>query len=272
MFYKDGIQTNNPYMSYLTNEQVIRHNLLAIQSEASRRSVEEMPTLAFVGTHLDLQHTCPEETPDQKDERLHSMITEILPEEMQQCVITNGGSLRQVTFRVNARTPSEEDYRTAGRLKEALVSRSRAKPRNLPLKWCGFEVALRKLMQQLGRQTLSRQECEFIAYKLGFDPPSLKACLNYLRQLHILTFYDVLPDVVFGSSQVVLDKITELNLQREGQPCNCRSTAKVSSAWHCLAGNPPVTVLLQALQPASNSKGPAENSQVTLHCDRGRGR
>jgi hypothetical protein len=115
-----------------------------------------------------------------------------------------------VTFRVNTREPGTSDKETVRLLREALTRRSRAKPRNLPLKWCGYEVALRKMMGQLGRQTLSLQECEFVGYKLGFDLPSLKACLQYLRQLHIISFYDVLPDVVFASSQVILDKITEL--------------------------------------------------------------
>ena len=208
-FYKGGEQTNDPYPSYLTNEQVIRHDLLAIQSQASRNGIEETPNLAFVGTFLDQQDTCPE-TPDQKDQQLHSMITEILPEEMQQCVITNGRSLRQASFRLNTRTPGKRDYETARRLKLALMKRSRAKPQDLPLKWSGLEVALRMLMKELGRQVMSREECQFIGYKLGFDLPSLRAALNYLRQLHIICFYDVLPNVVFASSQVILDKITEL--------------------------------------------------------------
>ena len=210
VFYKDGVQANDMYKSYLTNEQVIRHDLLAIQSETCQSSIDEMPNLAFVGTFLDLQDACPDETPDQKDEKLHCMITEILPEEMQHCVISYGGSLRQVTFRLNARIPSDKDYETAGRLKEALMSQSRVKARNLPLKWCSYEVVIAKLMQQLKRQILSLQECEYIGFRLGFDPLSLKACLHYLRKFHIITFYDVLPNVVFGSCQVILDKITEL--------------------------------------------------------------
>ena len=209
VFYRDGVQANDPYKSYLTNEQVIRHNLLAIQSEASQKGVDKIPCLAFVGTHLDLQDACTEESPDQKDERLHSMITEILSKDMQACVISSG-SLEHVTFRVNTKTPTERDYKTAGQLKDALMSQSRVKPKNLPLKWCVFEVALRKMMEQPNRQILSLQECQFIGYKLGFDAPSLKACLDYLRQLHIVSFYDVLPNVVFTSCQVVLDKITEL--------------------------------------------------------------
>ena len=232
VFYKDGEQGNDPYKSYLTNEQVIRHNLLAIQSVANHSGIVETPSLAFVGTFLDQQHACPEETPDQKDEKIHSMITEILPEQLQQSVISNSGSLRQVTFRVNTRTPSDEDYETAGRLKGALMSRSQVKSRNLPLKWCGFEVALRKMMDKLRRQILSLQECEFIGHKLHFDRPSLKACLLYLRQLHIISFYDVLPNVIFGSCQVILDKITELvTLSLELKKKN-RTTFGVDRKFH----------------------------------------
>ena len=65
-------------------------------------------------------------------------------------------------------------------------------------------------MQQIDRQCLSRRECEFIGHKLGFDLPSLNAALEYLRQLNILSFFEALPGVIFGSSQVILDKITEL--------------------------------------------------------------
>ena len=210
VWYKDGKEVNVPYPSYLTNEQVIRHDLQAIQSQASSNGVEDMPNLAFVGTFLDEQHICIEESPDEKDKRLHSMITEILPEEMQQCVITNGGSLHHVTFRVNARTPSPTDFKTVGRLKEALVSQSRAKAKDLPLKWAGLEAALRVMMEKLDRQVLSRQECEFIGHNLGFESLSLNAALKYLCELHIISFYDVLPNVVFASSQVVLDKVTEV--------------------------------------------------------------
>ena len=221
-WYKDGVQVNVPYASYLTNEQVIRHTLQAIQSQASSSDIEEMPNLAFVGTFQDQQDTCTEETPDEKDERLHSMITEILPEEMQQCVITNGQFLRNTMFRVNARTPEEGDFETVRRLKEALVSKSRAKPRDLPLKWCGLQVALCVMMEKMGRQVLSREECDFLGHKLGFDPPSLKAALNYLRELHIIWFHDALPHVVFGSSQVIMNKVTEivvycLELKKEGR-------------------------------------------------------
>ena len=209
VLYDDGQPVNDPYESYYSHEQVIRHDLQAIQSEAIQSGIEEMPNLAFVGTFLDEHHNC-SETPDMKDERLHGIITEMLPQEMQECVITPGGSLKQATFRINARTPGKQDFDTVDGLKGALLLHSRVKPRDMPLKWHGYEVALHMLMEELKRQSLSRTECEFIAHKLGFDLASLNAALHYLRQLNIIAYYDELPNVIFGSSQVILDKITEL--------------------------------------------------------------
>ena len=210
-FYKEGEQTCAPYESHYTNEQVIRHDLQVLQSEATRCGVEHMPNLAFVGTHLDTYspESC-SESPDEKDEKLRSIVTEMLPQEMQTSVISTGGSLNHITFRINAREPAEADFQKVDQLKHLLLSRSRAKSRDLPLKWYGYEIALHLLMKELGRQCLSRRECEFIGHKLGFDLPSLNAALDYLRQLNILSFFDVLPGVVLGSSQVILDKITEL--------------------------------------------------------------
>ena len=208
-FYEEGMLTNDPYESHYTNEQVIRHDLQVIQSEATRCGIDEMPNLAFVGTFLDQQDSCPE-TPDEKDERINAIITEILPENMQQSVVTSGESLKQITFRINARNPSKEDFEKVDQLKQLLMGHSRAKSRDLPLKWHGYDVALHMLMEELKRYALSRKECEFVGHKLGFDLPSLNAALDYLRQLNIIAYYDVLPNVVFGSSQVILDKITEL--------------------------------------------------------------
>ena len=212
VFYKEGKQVCEPYESHYTNEQVIRHDLQVIQSEAMRCGIEHMPNLAFVGTHSDIYYaTKPcEESPDDKDEKLHRIIAEMLPQEMQESVLSAGRSLSHVTFKINARTPKEEDTKTVEQLKNLLLEKSRVKPRDLPLKWYGYEVALHLLMQQLKTQCLSRKQCEFIGHKLGFDPPSLNAALEYLRQLNILSFFDVLPGVIFGSSQVILDKITEL--------------------------------------------------------------
>ena len=205
----EGQLSNDPYDSTYSNEQVIRHSLLALHSEAARTVAEEMPNIAFVGTHRDLQHTCPE-SPAEKDGKLRSIITDLLPPEMQECVITNGSSLRQAIFPVNTKQPEKEDFDIVRKLKEALIGRSRVQPKKLPIKWHVLELVLHRMMQELHRKVLSREECEFVAHKLHFDPESFKAALLYLSQLNIITYYEKLPSVIFGSCQVILDKITEI--------------------------------------------------------------
>ena len=208
--YDEGQSINDPYESYYSHEQVIRHNLQAIQAEASQRNMKERPNLAFVGTFLDLAHEC-SETPGKKDEQLQRIISEVLPTEMLECVITHGDSLKQVTFQINAQAPEKQDFDRVDKLKEALLSNSRAQSRDLPLNWYGLDVALHVLMEKLNRQLLRRNECEVIANNLKLDRASLNAALEYLHQLNIIAYYPtVLPNVIFGSSQVILDKITEL--------------------------------------------------------------
>ena len=124
---------NEPYESHYTQQHVIHEDLLAIQCEATRCGTDEMPNLAFVGTFLDEKDKCPEESPEEKDKRLHTIITEMLPPEMLKCVITDGPSLKQATFQINARKPTKRDSDAVGRLRVALISRSRVRPRKLPL-------------------------------------------------------------------------------------------------------------------------------------------
>ena len=66
------------------------------------------------------------------------------------------------------------------------------------------------MMQELHRKVLSREECEYVAHKLHFDLESFKAALLYLSQLNIIAYYEKLPSIIFGSCQVILDKITEI--------------------------------------------------------------
>ena len=217
VFYDDGEPINNPYESYYFHEQVIRHNLQALQAEAVQRRMQaeamqcEMPKIAFVGTFLDKAYKC-KETPAMKDKRLCSIITDILPEELQKCVITHGTSLEHTAFQINARTPMKKDFEQVEKLKEALLKHSsKVQPGDLPLKWHGLEVAFHVLMEKLKRQVLRRNECEVIAYNLSFDLNSLNEALDYLHKLNIIAYYrGVLPNVIFGSSQVVLNMITEL--------------------------------------------------------------
>ena len=204
-----GQLSNDPYDSTYTNEQVIRHSLLALHSEAARSGAEEMPTIVFVGTHRDLQDTCSESLA-KKNIKLHSIITDLLPSEMQENVITHGISLGQAIFPINAKQPKTEDTAIVEKLKKVLIEKSHVQPKKLPINWQCLEVFLHMMMQKLNCQVLSREECQYAAHKLHIDSESFKVALFYFSQLNIIAYYEKLPSIIFGSCQVILDKITEI--------------------------------------------------------------
>ena len=80
-----------------------------------------------------------------------------------------------------------------------------------PLRWHALELALQKLMLELGRGVLSKAEGLAVARRFHFTDESFEEALKYLHNLNILFYYkDVLPNVIFCDPQVLLDKVTEL--------------------------------------------------------------
>ncbi len=71
---------------------------------------------------------------------------------------------------------------------------------------------LNKLSNHLNRKVLSALECFELAHQLlHIDEIEFKTCLKFFHSSHLLHYYpSVLPNIVFTSSQVLLDKLTEL--------------------------------------------------------------
>ena len=66
--------------------------------------------LAFIGTHVDLQNTH-SEMPNEKDKQLHIQSSQKCSQKRcKKFMIVLGGSLRQVTFHINAIEPKRQDY------------------------------------------------------------------------------------------------------------------------------------------------------------------
>ena len=66
----------------------------------------------------------------------------------------------------------------------------------------------------LKRDVLTKEECFQVAKeKLHFDEDSFDAALEYLDQLNVIFYFpEILPNVIFANTQVLLDKVTELVL------------------------------------------------------------
>ena len=205
-FYDDSGHLVGSYRSPFTNQQILMMCMRVIQSQASQSQEGLCPTPIFVGTHRDLEGQCPEPR-EEKNQKIHK----ILPSSVQDKVIYCDEGLKEVIFAVNAKTPGPQEKKIAAELRRVIVERSRVKPKQIPLRWHAVELALQKLMLELGRGVLSKAEGLAVARRFHFTEESFEEALKYLDSLNILFYYkDVLPNVIFCDPQVLLDKVTEL--------------------------------------------------------------
>ncbi|MGJ8945901.1 hypothetical protein AB9K17_23720, partial [Salmonella enterica subsp. enterica serovar Kentucky] len=73
-------------------------------------------------------------------------------------------------------------------------------PVDIPLRWFAFEILLKQMISALQRGVLSREECFTTAMdKLHFedDAAEFDAAIQYLHNLSVLFYYNILPEVVF---------------------------------------------------------------------------
>ena len=206
-FYDDSGHLVGSFRSPFTNQQILMLCMRVIQSQASQSQESLCPTLIFVGTHKDLEQQCESESREDKNRKIHDM----LPPAVQDNAIYCDKWLKELIFTVNAKTPGPQEKKIAAELRRVIVERSRVKPKQIPLRWHALELALQKLMLELGRGVLSKAECLEVAQRFHFTDDSFEEALKYLHNLNILFYYkDVLPNVIFCDPQVLLDKVTEL--------------------------------------------------------------
>ena len=160
--------------------------------------------IAFVGTHKDLAHECPQESIEMKEKKLRS----IIPQEMEDNIV-DGESL---LLTVNVKTPRNEDEKVISILREkAIIKLRKLKPKKIPLQYIPLEMAFQRMAKEQRKSVMSKEECFEIAATYNFTRESYEAALKYLHGLKLIFYYEeVLPNVIFIDSQAILDKITEL--------------------------------------------------------------
>ena len=206
-FYDDSGHLVGSCQSPFTNQQILMVCMRVIQAQASQSQEGLCPTPIFVGTHKDLEQQCESESREDKNRKIHDM----LPPAVQENAVYCGEKMKELIFAVNAKTPGPHEQKIAAELRRVIVERSRVKPKRIPLRWHALELALQKLMLELGRGVLSKAEGLAVARRFHFTDESFEEALKYLDNLSILFYYkDVLPNVIFCDPQVLLDKVTEL--------------------------------------------------------------
>ena len=96
-----GKELCKPYLSVLTNEQIVKHcsQIVDCQTKDCR--------LFVVGTHHDLEHECWTETRSDKNEKLLKLLQPQLGTNLE---VYKTGDPVEVIFPVNSKTPKERDY------------------------------------------------------------------------------------------------------------------------------------------------------------------
>ena len=201
-FYKTGSQCGQSYVSSSNHLQILQNCLQAIQS---RNDDNQCPKLLFVGTHHDLESK--KESLKSKNKQLLEMLYQH-DVFRQNFVYYSMGKSDKLLFPVNAKTPSQADRAVVADFRKILMDRCSTHEHKIPISW----FVLEQLLQEHSTNgILSFDKCNEIAQHLGMNTEELHAALKYLMKLNIFLYFpDILPKVVFTTSQVLLNKITEL--------------------------------------------------------------
>ena len=120
-----------------------------LQSQASQSQVGFCPTPIFVGTHKDMEHQC-SESREEKNQKIREMLLPAVQKDAIYC----GEGLKELIFAVNAKNPGPLEQKLAAEIRKVIVEGSHVKPKQIPLRWHALELALQKLMLELGRGSL----------------------------------------------------------------------------------------------------------------------
>ena len=163
------------------------------------------PRILLLGTHRDLKHLCTEETVEQKNEQLES----IIPKKLKEQVIYY--EKKKPIFEINGLTPDDDDKKTAEKIRECIMKECPSRRVKTPWRWHVLNQKMKSIAHKLQRHVLSREECLKIAHSVKLDKESFELALEFFHSLSIIFYYPkILPNVVFVDPQVLLDKVTEL--------------------------------------------------------------
>ena len=202
---KDGVLCGQPYRSCSTHMQMLQNCLQAVQSRHGVNEDPKCPELFFVGTHCDLENN--NEPIKSKDKKLISMLQEhqTFKAHLSYYSVEN---YNQLLYPVNAKAPKSEDKRVAATFRQDVMRRCHAQEHKIPIRWFILELILQYLAKD---GVISFKQCINVAHRLGMNEARLRAAIEYLVKLNIFNYFpQILPGVVFTTSQILLNKVTEL--------------------------------------------------------------
>lgn len=223
-YYAKGEQQGMAYRFSLTHKNVIENSLHTIRSRKDASGGQECPKLLFVGTFRDQLSECSE-----SDVYKNASIREIVSHT--ECFHNNMISYfgDNPLFCVNAKDPEECDYDVANLFKRRVMDQFGSSTFRVPIRWFLFEQVLQELSVEKKTCVFSKNDCKQIASWIKMDEDNLEVALRYLARHNVISWFEhILPDVIFTSAQVILDKISEI-VERSYILCNSNKLESASS-------------------------------------------
>ncbi len=211
-YHENGKLISTPYRSPLTTVDTLK---CLVRSMQSHTIDGKKPSLIIVGTFRD-EIEKSSETVQEKNERILKILS---PEFTDQLVFCED----ELIFALNGKDPGAHEERMAEMIR-SFVGKSPSKLTEVPIWWYILEISLKDMSNRLNRKVLSKQECLEVAKRINIKEDALVEALKFFHEQHIFHYYlNILPNVVFTSPQVLLDKLTEL--VKEAYDKRIKSTA-----------------------------------------------
>ncbi|XP_064400489.1 uncharacterized protein LOC135346702 isoform X2 [Halichondria panicea] len=199
-YYKDDVPVGDAFRSNLTTADNFKYLVQSIQSH------NKDCRLVCIGTHSDKAHKCREKLEDK-----NRCLFELLPESIvEKCHFNNVCGTEQLILCIDTQVLGSDRKKTADAVRE-IIRECPCKEIKVPIWWYNLEIIIEKISVEKDQKILSFDQCQVVALTLHFEKDALIEALKFFHKHHIFHFYpDVLPNVLFCDTQVLLDKVTEL--------------------------------------------------------------
>ena len=208
-FDTSGKQVGEPYPSEHTNLQVVESCIRTIHSKCSLNS-DKSPGCFVVGTHLDQyeEGKCAE-TIEEKNEMLFKKLFDT---HLEASMMLYGSSDEEekLIFPLNCKNPEDRDHKVAAEFRKCVMNHCSEPDVKIPLAWFVFEERIRQYATKKGVPYVEKATCAKIARTLRMSVETFEAALDHLLKLNIFRCYSSAPDLIFCTTQVILQKLTEL--------------------------------------------------------------
>ena len=205
-YYIDDKRACDPFKSAFTHKEILNRCMKVVQSQSSTSKEGCSPKIVFIGTHRDQEHLC-SESREAKNQKINEML---LPETKKNVIFCDG-TFQELIFALNVKTPNEDDKQRLHQIRKVMIKEMKVPKIRVPLQWFALDITLHRLSKTTKNGVLSKAECFAEASVFHFTWESFESALQYLHSHKLIFYYgEILPNVVFVDSQVILDKITEI--------------------------------------------------------------